>query len=133
MLRYVLASVLCGVLFGIMDGLINGNPLAKRLYEIYESISKQSPNIPAGLAIDLAYGFIMAGVFLLLQKSLPGKSWLLQGASFSLLIWFFRVVMYVATQWMMFAVPISALLYTLGTGLIEMMILGLVCSAILRR
>jgi hypothetical protein len=133
MLRYVVASVLCGVLFGIMDGLINGNPLAKRLYEIYESISKQSPNIPAGLAIDLAYGFIMAGVFLLLQKSLPGKSWLLKGASFSLLIWFFRVVMYVATQWMMFAVPISALLYTLGTGLIEMMILGLVCSAILRR
>ena len=133
MLRYVLASVLCGVLFGIMDGLINGNPLAKRLYEIYESISKQSPNIPAGLAIDLAYGFIMAGVFLLLQKSLPGKSWLLKEASFSLLIWFFRVVMYVATQWMMFAVPISALLYTLGTGLIEMMILGLVCSAILRR
>ena len=133
MLRYVVASVLCGVLFGIMDGLINGNPLAKRLYEIYESISKQSPNIPAGLAIDLAYGFIMAGVFLLLQKSLPGKSWLLKGASFSLLIWFFRVVMYVATQWMMLAVPISALLYTLGTGLIEMMILGLVCSAILRR
>jgi hypothetical protein len=133
MLRYVVASVLCGVLFGIMDGLINGNPLAKRLYEIYESISKQSPNIPAGLAIDLAYGFIMAGVFLLLQKSLPGKSWLLKGASFSLLIWFFRVVMYVVTQWMMFAVPISALLYTLGTGLIEMMILGLVCSAILRR
>lgn len=133
MLRYMIASILSGVLFGIMDAIINGNPLAKRLYTIYEPISKKSINMLAGLSIDLAYGFVIAGIFLLLYKSLPGKSWFLKGASFSLLIWFFRVVMQVATQWIMFYVPIPALLYTLCTGLLEMLVLGLVCSIALRR
>ena len=133
MIRYVLASIVSGVLFGIMDGIIHGNALAKRLYAIYESISKKSISIVAGIIIDLAYGFIIAGVFLLLYKSLPGTSWFLKALSFSLLIWFFRVVMHVATQWMMFTIPYQALLYTLGTGLLEMIILGLVCSVILKR
>jgi len=133
MTRYLFASILTGVLFGIMDGIIHGNAFAKRLYAIYEPISKKSISIAAGIIIDLSYGFIIAGVFLLLYKSLPGRSWILKGLSFSILIWFFRVVMYVTTQWMMFTIPYQTLLYTLGTGLIEMMILGLVCSVLLKR
>jgi hypothetical protein len=74
--------------------------------------------------IDLLFGFIMAGIFLLLYKSLPGETGLIKGMSFAVMVWFFRVVMYVASQWMMFIVPVKTLVYSLGAGLGEMLILG---------
>lgn len=125
MIRYSIVSLVGGLLFGILDGLINANPLAQRLYEAYKPIAKTSINPLAGIMIDLVYGFVMAGVFLLLYQSLPGESGLAKGVSFALLVWFFRVVMYTASQWVMFNIPITALLYTLVTGLAEMLLLGL--------
>ena len=125
MVRYIIVSIVSGILFGAMDGFINANPLARRLYEVYKPIAKASINALAGAVIDLVFGFIMAGVFLLLYRSLPGEAGLLKGISFALLAWFFRVVMYVASGWMMFNVPVGALLYTLITGLGEMLILGI--------
>lgn len=125
MSRYVIISIVSGVLFGIMDAVINANPLAQRLFAVYQPIARTTVNATAGIAIDLLYGFVMAGVFLLLYGSLPGGSGLVKGLSFGLLIWFFRVVMYTATQWMMFEIPTQALFYSLLTGLAEMLILGM--------
>jgi hypothetical protein len=125
MIRYIVVSIGSGILFGVMDGLINANPIAQRLYRVFEPIAKKSINVPAGVVIDLVYGFAMAGIFLLLHASLPGESGVLKGLSFGLLAWFFRVAMGVATQWMTFNVPVPALLYTLGCGLVEMLVLGL--------
>jgi len=122
---YIFVSVVSGILFAILDGVINANPLAQRLYEVYKPIARTSINPLVGMVIDLAYGFIMAGVFLLLYNSLPGETGLLKGVSFAFLVWFFRVVMSAASQWMMFKVPLKALLYTLLAGLGEMLILGL--------
>jgi hypothetical protein len=124
MVGYVIVSIVSGILFGILDGVINANPLAQRLYEVYKPLARTSINPVAGMAIDLAYGFIMAGVFLLLYQSLPGPSGLVKGVSFALLVWFFRVVMSAASQWVMFKVPAEAHLYSLVTGLGEMLILG---------
>ncbi len=124
MIRYIIVSVVSGILFGILDGVIHANPLAQRLYEVYRPIARTSLNPLAGIVIDLVYGFILAGVFLLLYKSLPGETSLVKGASFALLVWFFRVVMYTASQWMMFNVPVGTLLYSLVAGLGEMLILG---------
>lgn len=125
MIAYIIVSIVSGILFGVMDGLINANPLAQKLNKIYKPIAKSSMNVPAGIVIDLIYGFVMAGIFLILYNSLPGELGLLKGISFAFLAWFFRVVMYVASQWMMLNVPIRALLYTLLTGLCEMLILGI--------
>ena len=122
---YIFVSVVSGILFAILDGVINANPLAQRLYAVYKPIARTSINPLVGMVIDLAYGFIMAGVFLLLYNSLPGETGLLKGVSFAFLVWFFRVVMSAASQWMMFKVPLKALLYTLLAGLGEMLILGL--------
>ena len=133
MIRYVIVSVFSGVLFGVLDGVINANPLAQRLYEVYKPIAKASLNVSTGLLIDLAYGFIMAGLFLLLYKSLPGRTGLFKGVSFGLIAWFFRVVMYTASQWMMFNVPGEALLYSISTGLVEMLILGALYGLTLSR
>jgi len=121
---YLIVSIVSGILFAFLDGVINANPLAQRLYEVYKPIARTSLNPAAGMAIDLAYGFIMAGVFLLLYPSLPGETGLLKGVSFACLVWFFRVAMSAASQWVMFRVPAKAVLYSLVAGFGEMLILG---------
>jgi hypothetical protein len=131
-LRYILVSLAGGVLFGVMDGLINANPLAQRLNAVYKPIARASINAPAGIAIDLLYGFVMAGLFLLLHRSLPGSVGWLKGLSFGLMAWFFRVVMAVLSQWMMFKVPVLGLVYTLLTGLVEMLVIGVLFGLTLR-
>jgi hypothetical protein len=132
MTTYILVSVISGILFGILDGLINANPIATKLFEAYKPIARASVNFVAGVIIDLAYGFILAGLFLLLYSSLPGQVGLVKGVSFALMVWFLRVVMSVASQWMMYRVPPKALLYTLLAGLAEMLILGILYGLTLR-
>ena len=132
MIRYIIVSVASGILFGILDGVINSNPLAQRLFEVYKPVAKTSFNPLAGIVIDLAYGFILAAVFLLLYKSLPGETGLLKGISFAFLVWFLRVVMQVASQWVMFNVPNEVLFYSLVAGLGEMLILGLLYGLTLK-
>lgn len=88
-------------------------------------------NMPVGVVIDIVFGFAMAAVFLLLVRCLPGHTGIVKGVSYALGLWFFRVVMSVASQWMTFQVPLSALAYTLAAGLVEMMILGLFYGALL--
>lgn len=133
MLNYVLVSLGGGLLFGLMDGLINANPLAQRLYAAYQSIARPSVNAAAGVVIDLSYGFIMAGLFLLLYRGLPGEAGWVKGLSFGLIAWFFRVLMSVLSQWMMYRIPPVTLAYTLLTGLAEMLLIGLFLGFTLRR
>lgn len=125
MIRYIIVSLVSGILFGTLDALINANPLARKLYAVYQPIARTSVNAPAGIVIDLVYGFAMAAIFLLLHHSLPGRIGIVKGISFAALVWFFRVVMSAATHWMMYDVPATTLLYTLLTGLAEMLILGI--------
>ena len=132
MIGYISVSVVSGILFGILDGVINANPLAQRLYAVYKPIARTYINPLLAIVIDLVYGFVMPGVFLLLYKSLPGETGLVKGVSFAFLVWFFRVVMYAASQWVMFNVPLEALLYSLVTGLGEMLILGVLYGLTLK-
>ena len=132
MTGYIIISVISGILFGILDGVINANPLAQRLYKVYQPIAKTSINPLAGILIDLVYGFVMAGVFVLLYNSLPGETGLLKGVSFAILAWFFRVVMSVASQWIMYIVPGKTLLYSLASGLGEMLVLGVLYGLALK-
>ncbi len=125
MISYIIVSIVSGILFGVMDGLINANSFARKLYHVYNPIAKTSINIPVGIVIDLVYGFIMAGLFLILYNSLPGELGFVKGISFAFLAWFFRVVMQTGSQWMMFKVPIRTHLYTLVVGLGEMILLGI--------
>ena len=132
MVRYSIVSITSGILFAIMDGVINANPLAQRLYQVYKPIAKMSINPYVGMVIDLVYGFAIAGIFLLLYKSLPGETGYLKGISFGILVWFFCVVMSTTSQWVMFNVPNEALLYSLVTGLGEMLILGMLYGLTLK-
>ena len=132
MIRYIIVSASSGILFGILDGIINSNPLAQRLYAIYKPIAKASVNVPMGVAIDLGYGFILAAIFRYLYYSLPGKTGSIKGVSFGLLVWFFRIVMSAASNWIMFHLPPETLLYSIATGLAEMLIIGIIYGLTLR-
>jgi hypothetical protein len=125
MVVYIVVSLASGILFGILDGLINANPVAVGLYAVYKPIARSSLNVMGGILTDLVYGFLLAGIFLLLYTSLPGGNGLVKGVSYAVMVWFFRVVMYVASQWVMFNVPETALAYMLITGLMELLILGI--------
>ena len=130
--RYTLVGVASGLLFGIMDALINVNPMAERLYEFNLPIRRTSVDVIAGVVIDLAYGFILMAAFLVLYRSLPGRVGLVKGMSFALLLWFLRVVMSAASQWIMLNMPVTALLYGVLTGLGEMLVLGILYGATVR-
>jgi hypothetical protein len=132
MLRYILVSLGSGLLFGVLDALLNANPLAVRLFAVYKPIARSSVNPLAGMAIDIAYGFIMAGIFLLLYESLPGGTGILKGLSFGLIAWFFRVVMQAASSWVMFEMPLQTAAYSLVAGLLEMLLIGLLYGLTLK-
>jgi hypothetical protein len=132
MAGYFVISILSSILFAILDGVINANPLARKYYEIYQPIAKTSLNPVAGILIDLVFGFIMAGVFVILYNSIPGETGLIKGVSFAVMVWFFRVVMVVASQLMMYITPVKTLLYTLVAGFGEMLILGLLYGLTLK-
>jgi len=132
MIRYLIVSVINGIVLGVLDALINANPYAQKLYEIYKPVAKASINMPVGIVIDLVYGFMMGLVFLILYSALPGSTGLIKGISFALIVWFFRVMMNVATTWMTFNVPANLLIYTAITGLIEMLVIGIIYGIFLK-
>ncbi|MBI4979514.1 MAG: hypothetical protein HZC28_18700 [Spirochaetes bacterium] len=132
MMRYIIVSVVSGIIFGVLDGLINANPLAQKLYAAYKPIARTAVNMPAGFIIDVVYGFALAWLFLLIYNSLPGQSGLVKGICFAVIVWFFRVVMSAASHWMMFAIPVSAVLYTLAAGICELLILGILYGLTLK-
>ena len=132
MIRYTIISIVSGVLFGFMDGLVNANPLARKLMAVFKPIARTTVNVPAGVIIDIVYGFAMAGVFILLYKSMPGATGLMKGLSFALILWFFRTVMYSASQWMIINISWQTVAYLLITGLLEMAVLGVLYGLTLK-
>ena len=132
MIRFIIAAILTGLLFGIMDGIINGNPYAIKLMECYKPIAKQEINVPIGLLIDLFYGFAISGIFIIVMPVLPTDIGIIKGLTYGIGIWFFRVLMGVISNWMMFNVPGKTLVYILLTGLIEMMVLGILNGLIIK-
>ncbi len=129
--RILLAGLAAGLAFGIMDGLIHANPLAQRLYAVYQPIARKSVNAPLGVALDLVSGIVMAFLFTVLAPALPAGR-LAKGVAFGLIAWFFRVAMGTMSQAVMFQASGASLGYGLATGLIEMVVLGLIYGVMLK-
>lgn len=125
MIRFITISILGGLLFALLDSVINANPMAQNLMECYKPIAKTSINIPVGIAIDIFYGFVMCGIFLMLYQSLPSGNPIIKGLEYGAIIWIFRVLMSVLSNYMVYQIPVKTLLYTLFTGLIEVIIIGI--------
>jgi hypothetical protein len=132
MIRFIISGILTGLLFGTMDGLINGNSYASKLMECYKPIARQSVNVPIGVLIDLIYGFIISGIFIVIMPALPTESGFIKGITYGLGMWFFKVLMGVISSWMMYTIPCRTLIYLLLTGLLEMIVLGVLNGLIIQ-
>ena len=131
MVRQMVVGLAAGVVFLILDGVINANPLAQRLYAAYQPIARPSVNALAGSAVDLAYGVILAALFVILRASLPGRTSLAKGLSFGLIVWFLRVFMRVAGEWVTTTVPASTHAYTLVAGLVQVLVVATIIALLL--
>jgi hypothetical protein len=131
-LRFVGASLGIGLAFAVLDGVVNANPLAQTAYAVFDPIARPGLNVVAGIVIDLAYGFVLCAIFWRFYPALPGATPLRKGISYALLVWFFRVVMNAAGQWMVLTIPGLTVAYTLAAGLLEMVVLGVLLAVIAR-
>jgi hypothetical protein len=131
MLRQIGVGLVAGLALLVLDGVLNANPLAQRLYAVYHPIARSSVNALAGSVVDLAYGVILAALFATLRTSLPGDTSLLKGVSFGLLVWFLRVFMRVAGEWVTTIVPPSAHAYTLLAGLVQVLLVAVMIALLL--
>jgi hypothetical protein len=131
--RVVVVGLAAGVALLVTDAVLNANPLAQRLYAAYGPIARPGVNALAGSLIDLAYGLILAVLFVTLWPSLPGETGLLKGLSFGVMVWFLRVVMRVASEWVTTTVPPSAHVYSLVGGLIQVLLVTALIAALLPR
>lgn len=131
MIRQILAGLSAGVVFLVFDAILNANPLAQRLYAVYRPITRPSINPLAGSLIDLAYGVILAWLFVTLRASLPGHTSLLKGFSFGLIVWFLRVVMRVAGEWVVSNVPPLVHAYSLVAGLVQVLVVTIMIALLL--
>ena len=60
-------------------------------------------------------------------------NWEPKPMDYGLGMWFFRVLMGVVSNWMMFNVPAKTLVYVLFAGFMEMIILGIINGIMLKR
>jgi hypothetical protein len=131
MLRQVFVGLVAGVALLVLDGIVNANALAQRLYAAYQPIARQSVNALAGSAIDLAFGVILAWLFSALRTSLPGRSSVTKGLSFGVMVWFLRVCMRVAGEWIVTVVPVDVHAYTLAAGFVQVLIVSAIIAVLL--
>jgi hypothetical protein len=133
MFRQLFVGLVAGFVFLVLDGVLNANPVAQRLYAAYQPIAKSSVNALAGSAIDLGYGVVLVFLFVTLRGSLPGQTTAMKALSFGLIVWFLRVCMRVAGEWVMTVVPARVHAYTLIAGLIQVLIVAYIIALLVPR
>ncbi len=131
MTRLIVVGLGAGLLFLVLDGVIHANPLAQSLYAAYGPLARPGVNALLGSMIDLAYGLVLAALFVRLRPSLPGRSGVAKRMAFGLVVWFLRVVMNVAGQWITWTVPPSTHVYTLSAGLVQVAAVSVLLGALL--
>jgi hypothetical protein len=85
--------------------------------------------IQFGLIFELINGFMLAVIYAVIHPSLPGQGWK-KGISYGLIVWGLRVVMGAFSTYMMTDMAPVSIVINGVTGLIEVLILGIVIAAI---
>ena len=132
--RLIVAGIAASVLFLVLDmmlGAVGGLIVAN----VFRVPFQQPPGIEAkirfGLLFELINGFMLALIYAVIYRCLPGRSWQ-KGISYGLIVWGLRVVMWAFSTFMMTDMPPALIAITVVTGLIEVLILGVVIAAIYR-
>jgi hypothetical protein len=130
--QLIVAGIVASVLFLVLDaalGMIGGLIGA----QVFDLPFEQPPEIEAKIAIgpifELINGFMLAVIYTVIHPSLPGQGWK-KGISYGLIVWGLRVVMWAFSTYMMTDMPPALIVITVVTGLIEILILGVVIAVI---
>jgi hypothetical protein len=130
--RLLAAGIAASVLFLVLDAAL-GTAGGFIGAEAFDLPFEQPPGIEAkmkfGLIFELINGFMLAVIYAVIHPSLPGLGWK-KGLSYGLLVWGLRVVMGAFSTYMMTDMSPILIAITVVTGLIEVLILGIVIAAI---
>jgi hypothetical protein len=86
MTRLIVVGLGAGLLFLVLDGVIHANPLAQSLYAAHGPLARPGANALLGSMIGLAYGVVLAALFVCLHPSLPGRSGVAKGMAVGLVV-----------------------------------------------
>jgi len=130
--RLVVAGIAASVLFLVLD-MVLGTAGGFIGAEVFGVPVEQPPGFEAkvklGLIFELMNGFMLAVIYAVIHPSLPGRGWK-KGISYGLIVWGLRVVMGAFSTYMMTDMSPILIAITVVTGLIEVLILGIVIAAI---
>ena len=127
--RFAIAGAVASVLFLVLDAAMGmlGGWVGARLFGLPSTQPEEiESKMVAGLIFELINGFMLAAIYAVIYRCLPGAGWV-RGLSYGLLVWGLRVVMWAFSTYMMTDMSPITISITVGTGLIEMLI---ICTAI---
>jgi hypothetical protein len=119
--KFLIIGLVSGVLFIVLDMITNVNPFALKLMEDYKPIARKKVNTVLAMSVDIMYGFVLTGIYLLLKNSLPADSFLQNILQYTLLIWFLREFMMSMSSYIIFDISPKLLIYNLASGFIKIL------------
>jgi len=130
--RLVIAGVAASVFFLVLDAALGmaGGLIGARVFGLpFEQPPGMEGKMMISLIFELINGFMLAVIYAVIHRSLPGRGWR-KGLSYGLIVWGLRVVMWAFSTYMMTDMAPVLIAITVMTGLVEVLILGVVIAAI---
>jgi cellulose synthase/poly-beta-1,6-N-acetylglucosamine synthase-like glycosyltransferase len=130
--RLVVAGIVASVLFLVLDAVLGmaGGFVGAQVFGLpFEQPPGIENKIMISPVFELVNGFMLAVIYAVIHSSLPGRGWK-KGIRYGLLVWGLRVVMWAFSTYMMTDTHPVLIVVNVVTGLIEVLILGIVIAVI---
>ena len=130
--RFLLAGLASSVLFAVLDMALGmaGGLVGSRLFGLPATQPAEfEKKTRLALLFEVVNGFMLALIYVLIATSLPGQGWV-KGISYGLIVWGLRVVMWAFSTYVMTDMSPITIGINVVTGLVEVLILGVVIAAI---
>jgi hypothetical protein len=130
--RFLAAGIVASVLFLVLDAIlgITGGLIGQQVFGVPAGQPPEA-KMMIGLIFELINGFMLALIYAVIHPGLPGQGWK-KGISYGLIVWGLRVVMWAFSTYMLTDMSPVLITITVVTGLIEVLILGVVIALIYR-
>jgi hypothetical protein len=130
--RFLIAGIAASLLFLVLDMALGmtGGLVGSKFFGLSAA---QPPGFEKKMRFALLFevinGFMLALIYAVIHTVLPGQGWV-KGISYGLIVWGLRVVMWAFSTYVMTNMPPTQIGINVATGLVEVLILGIVIAAI---